>query len=204
MKDSVQEQLIAARRNQILDAAAIIFAEKGFRATTTKDIAKAADIAEGTIYNYFANKTALLFGIFERMKEMTLQGADFSQLAGADLRTFMRIYFHHPLMALKADNFALFRVVISEMMVNEELRTLYNQQILEPTITLGEQLFRQWAEQRMVKPIDISLTMRVIAGMMMGLMLEYTIGDKTLEAKWDALPDFLANLLLDGLASDPT
>jgi len=204
MNDSVQEQLIAARRNQILDAAAVVFAEKGFHPTTTKDIAKAAGISEGTIYNYFANKTALLFGIFERMKETTLQDADFSQLSGSDLRTFMRVYFQHPLMALKADNFALFRVVISEMMVNEELRTLYNQQILEPTIALGEQIFQQWAEQHIVKPIDISLTMRVIAGMMMGLMLEYTLSDKTLEAKWDALPDFLANLLLNGLASDPT
>jgi AcrR family transcriptional regulator len=34
MKDSIQEQLIAARRNQILDAATKVFAEKGFHPTT--------------------------------------------------------------------------------------------------------------------------------------------------------------------------
>lgn len=199
MKDSLQEQLIAARRNQILDAAAVVFAEKGFHPTTTKDIAKAADISEGTIYNYFDSKTALLFGIFERMKETALQDADLSMLTEPDLRIFMKAYFRHPLMALKGDNFALFRVVISEMMVNDDLRTLYYQQILQPTIVLGEQRFQQWVEQQVIKPIDISLTMCTISGMMMGLMMQYTMGDKNLEARWDELPDFLTDLLLEAL-----
>ena len=38
MKDSIQEQLIAARRNQILDAATKVFAEKGFHPTTIKGV----------------------------------------------------------------------------------------------------------------------------------------------------------------------
>jgi hypothetical protein len=28
------------------------------------------------------------------------------------------------------------------------------------------------------------------------------MGDKTLEAKWNELPDFLTDMILDGLASD--
>ena len=39
-QDPIREQLIEARRNQILDAAAKVFAEKGFHRTTTKEIAK--------------------------------------------------------------------------------------------------------------------------------------------------------------------
>ena len=46
-----------------------MFAQKGFHPTTTKDIAKEAGIAEGTIYNYFESKTALLIGIFDLMRE---------------------------------------------------------------------------------------------------------------------------------------
>jgi len=49
------------------------------------------------------------------------------------------------------------------------------------------------------KPIDISMTMRAIAGMALGLILEHILGDKTLEAKWDELPDFLTAMILDGL-----
>ncbi len=62
--DPIQAQLIAARRNQILDAAAKVFAEKGFHPTTIKDIAAEAGIAHGTIYNYFENKTALRCSAF--------------------------------------------------------------------------------------------------------------------------------------------
>src|SRR5436189_166154 len=138
MQDLIQQQLIEARRNQILDAAAKVFAEKGFHPTTTKDIARQAGISEGTIYNYFQNKMALLFGILDRMKATAVQDANLSTLSELDFRSFMKAYLRHPLMALKADNFELFRVVMSEMMVNEELRTLYHQQILEPTLTLAE------------------------------------------------------------------
>ena len=46
--------------------------------------------------------------------------------------------------------------------------------------------------------------MRAIAGMVLGLILEYIMGDKTLEAHWDELPDVLTNMLLDGLWSDHT
>jgi hypothetical protein len=36
------------------------------------------------------------------------------------------------------------------------------------------------------------------------LILEHIMGDKTLEAKWDELPDFLTDLILDGLVSSPS
>ena len=202
MKDPIQEQLIAARRSQILDAAAKVFAEKGFHLTTIKDIAREAGIADGTIYNYFENKTALLLGILDLMGEAARQETDFSQFTEGDFRSFIRAYFRHPLIGLKADNFELFRVVVSEIMVNQELRELYYQKILEPTLAMAEKQFQKWAEQHVIKPININLTMRVISGMIFGLTLEHIMGDKTLESKWDELPDFLTDIMLDGIRSD--
>ena len=45
---------------RILDAAQTLFAEKGFEATTTRDIAVAAEIAIGTLFNYFPTKDAIV------------------------------------------------------------------------------------------------------------------------------------------------
>ena len=45
--DPIQELVKKARRNQILDAATKVFAEKGFHPTTIKDIATVAGIADG-------------------------------------------------------------------------------------------------------------------------------------------------------------
>jgi len=124
--------LIAARRNQILDAATKVFAGKGFHATTIKDIAREAGIADGTIYNYFENKTALMLGILDRMNETDQRDEDFSTFTEGDFRSFMKAYLRHRLTVLKADNFELFRVVVSEILINKELRELHYRKILEP------------------------------------------------------------------------
>jgi AcrR family transcriptional regulator len=50
----------AATRTRILDAARRLFATSGYEASTTRDIANAARIANGTLFNYFPNKEAIL------------------------------------------------------------------------------------------------------------------------------------------------
>ena len=200
--DTIQELLITARRNQILDAATQVFAEKGFHPTTIKDIAREAGIADGTIYNYFENKTALMLGIVDRLNESDQRDEDFSKFTEVDFRSFMKAYLRHRLTVLKADNFDIFRVVVSEIMVNKELRELYYRKIIEPTFTMAEKYSQQWAAQHIIKPINISLAMRAVSGMVLGLIVEHIMGDKTLESKWDELPDFLTDMILDGLGSD--
>ena len=202
MPDRIQQQLIEARKNQILDAAAVVFAAKGFHPTTTKDIARQAEIAEGTIYNYFDNKTAVLLGIFERMKASVMEQAAPPTTDVHDVRAFLRTFLYHPLMALKTDNFALFRIVVSEMMVNEELRRRYYEQILAPTLALAEASIQEQATSQGRSPANLTLTIRVISGMIWGLMLEHIMGDSVVAERWDELPDFLADLLVNGLTDD--
>lgn len=48
-----------ATRQRILDAAQGLFAAQGFEAATTRDIAREADIAAGTLFNYFPTKEAV-------------------------------------------------------------------------------------------------------------------------------------------------
>jgi AcrR family transcriptional regulator len=47
-------------RDRILAAAVSVMRERGVTSTTTKEIARAAGVAEGSIYNHFANKTELV------------------------------------------------------------------------------------------------------------------------------------------------
>lgn len=55
----------ADKYQKIIDAATVVFAEKGFHTAKISDIAKVAQIADGTIYLYFKNKDDLLISVFE-------------------------------------------------------------------------------------------------------------------------------------------
>lgn len=53
------------KRERILRAATRVFARKGFYATRVSEVAKAAGVADGTIYLYFKSKDDLLVSLFE-------------------------------------------------------------------------------------------------------------------------------------------
>ena len=60
------------KRDRILRAAIKVFAKNGFYATRVSEIAKAAGVADGTIYLYFKNKDDVLITIFEEGIERLL------------------------------------------------------------------------------------------------------------------------------------
>ena len=63
------------RKNEILEAAAILFSEKGFDQTSTNDILEAVGIAKGTLYHHFKSKEAIMDAIIERQNERMLTAA---------------------------------------------------------------------------------------------------------------------------------
>jgi TetR/AcrR family transcriptional regulator len=68
-----------ARRRVIVEAALALFSRKGFRGTTTKEIAEAAGCSEATIFKHFATKDELYSAILEaksRIEETLAKAAD--------------------------------------------------------------------------------------------------------------------------------
>jgi AcrR family transcriptional regulator len=53
------------RRQQILNAAAIVFADRGFPAARISDIAAEAGVAQGTVYRFFTSKDEIASAIFD-------------------------------------------------------------------------------------------------------------------------------------------
>lgn len=61
---------------KIIDAATKVFAGKGFYNAKVADIAREADVADGTIYLYFKNKDDILFSIFENSMDVFINTAN--------------------------------------------------------------------------------------------------------------------------------
>jgi AcrR family transcriptional regulator len=89
------------RRQELLRGAARLFRNKGFAATTTRDIASAAGMQSGSPFYHFESKAALLFAVMEQgmraalhSQAMALQA---TTAAGASpeglLRTLVRAHF---------------------------------------------------------------------------------------------------------------
>src|SRR5215467_4769054 len=92
MADDIQQQLAAARRSQILQAAAKVFAEKGFHNATIRDVAQAAGVADGTIYNYFANKAALMLSLLDGLNQTSERAQHFEQQAALGVEAWTHQY----------------------------------------------------------------------------------------------------------------
>src|SRR3954470_16453791 len=63
------------KRGRILEAAVKVFAERGFHTATVAEIARAAGVADGTIYLYFKSKDDLLLRLFDEKMTELLQEA---------------------------------------------------------------------------------------------------------------------------------
>lgn len=195
MSDMIRDQLIAARRNQILDAAATVFAEKGFHPSTIKDIAREAGIGDGTIYNYYQNKSALLLGVFERMRDRMALPVDISALLDADARTFVRAHLRAPFRALEEDNFELFRVVMAEMLVNAEMRDLHRDQIIQAVRDQAERNLKAWVERHGNPALNTKLVVNAVSATIFGLILRRVM-NKDSDDDPEALLDFMANAII--------
>ena len=63
------------RKNEILDAATILFAEKGADHTSVADIMTAVGIAKGTLYHHFKSKEEIMDALIERQTSVLLKKA---------------------------------------------------------------------------------------------------------------------------------
>ena len=64
-----------ARKNEILDVAEQLFAEKGFDHASTNDIIQRIGIARGTLYHHFASKEEILDALVDRMTRQSISRA---------------------------------------------------------------------------------------------------------------------------------
>ena len=61
------------RKEAILQAATVLFSQKGYKETSTVEISEITHVAEGTIYYHFTSKEKLFLAVLERTREMIVE-----------------------------------------------------------------------------------------------------------------------------------
>ena len=77
-------------RQQIADAAWELFAERGFDGVTVSEVARAADVSEATVFNYFPTKEDLVYGRMEAFEEELLEAVRGRETGESLLDAFAR------------------------------------------------------------------------------------------------------------------
>ncbi len=201
MVETLKTKTNSLRRLHILEAAIKVFAEKGFHAATIKDVAAEAGVADGTIYNYFESKTALLMGILDPRGDAVQTASAKIPLPPIDLQSFLNEMLKQRWDSLNPENLDVLRIVFSEALVNPELRSIFTASTIKPAVEMGEPMLQSFLAMGDMKPNDTQLTIRTIIASVYGLVMLRLLGDEVTTTRWDEFPAHLSKILYSGLKS---
>lgn len=113
---SLRERKKTAKQERILEAATRLFAEKGYEAVTTAEIAEAAEVGVGTLFRYAGSKAELLVAVMnsrfaegiEAGLSEAAEGRAMAESIIAILRPFVEESMTHPENMLAYEREALF------------------------------------------------------------------------------------------------
>jgi len=118
-KDTAKRMNKVDRKKLILNAAMKVFVEKGFKGSTTIEIAKAADISEVTLFRYFKSKQEIFLQGIEPILFNTLEGSlnsEYAESSGAKLENIL-----YERISLISKNYQIVKLILSEESLLSEL-----------------------------------------------------------------------------------
>lgn len=163
------------RRQQILSAAATVFAEKGFDRATISDIARAAGVAEGSIYNYFRDKHDLLVHLPRQFLQPRIEVVQ-AAAAATDNPPAPAVVLQtvaESIIQIITQNRELARVLFTTMpLMDEKMRGKYIQQVPLSAIGPLETFIRAMQDAGVFRAdLDPAITARIFPGMMLFFLL---------------------------------
>jgi AcrR family transcriptional regulator len=192
---SRRERRIAARQAQILDAAGAVFSRKGYENATTREIAAAAAVSEGTLYNYFANKRELLIGVAKAYADEVAQ----------DIDTVKGETFEAMLAQLMANRFRrgrerrLFMLFLYESRLNADVHQYYVQEALYRIIAATEARIADLIAAGIMRPVDPGTAARMMSATIMGFAALFELGVAGRADSPKELGQAVTDIFLNGL-----
>lgn len=203
------------RRNAMLEAACMVFAEKGYAHATVDEIAHRAEFGKGTLYNYFeGGKEDIFFAIFDEIYDDFRHFIEASftpeKMADCPVRDLFREFITSCFV------FFLDRQELFMMLIKEAHRMMFSDDKRKATFFLNH---RDRVVQALAVPLDQAIKRgeikpyppRALAHMILGningcqmqMMLDKEHGGCTHTDGASESADFLSTLLFDGILAKP-
>lgn len=153
----------AQTRSRILQAALKLFASQGFDGTTTRDLAQAAGVAEGTLFRHFPNKKAILVEVAtggwveiltDLLTELSEMGS-YKAVAQVMRRRMWNLQ----------KNADLMKVCFMEVQFHPDLRDRIQTEVIGKMTDVAEAFFQTAMDKGIYRQMDANLVAKVFLGM---------------------------------------
>ncbi len=208
---AARRALAEQRKTQILTAAAHVFATKGFERATISDIARQARISEGSIYNYFKNKSDLLVSIPRHVVEPPVEFVNASARmvgnaeTGAPDRMLTEIA--QNLVSTIRQNVPVFRILVSALPhMKQSTREMYLDQVVLYATGALEHYFQDQVRQGVFRK---ECRPRILARAFVGMFFPFVMLREVLEVDENVAWDYdqviaeAVRLFLRGVLAEP-
>jgi len=170
-RQNKKDRLIKQRKEQISDAALTVFSKKGFGEATIPDIAQEAGIAVGTIYNYYQSKRELFIATIENLVfNMPLRNL-FEKTTAENFPDTFKSIIQNRLDLSGDSNMPRFLSLMGEVQRDPELKAIYLEQLIQPTMSRIEAFYRTMMQSGKIRRLEPAVIVRAIGGMIIGLVI---------------------------------
>jgi AcrR family transcriptional regulator len=175
-EEGLRPQVKPATREKILNAALDLFYEKGFHLATVDEIAERAGVGKGTLYRYFASKSALFNELIksrieelERTAQAVLDGQD-------DVLTmitkYVRIYFE-----FFDHNKRLYRLILQERLdLADQVQEMYVKKVMRRIPVLKRKI-REASQHGVLKDVDFQTVFYGVMGFIHGVIQKWLVNE---------------------------
>jgi AcrR family transcriptional regulator len=150
-------------RDRIKKAAIKLFAAKGFDGTTTRELAEAAGVAEGTLFRHFDNKKAILIevatqGWIDILTDLLTELSEMGSYKAVAQVMRRRMWDFKK-------NADLMRVCFMEAQFHPDLRDRIQLEVIDKMTHVAEGFFQSAMDKGIYRPMNPKLVAQVFLGM---------------------------------------
>ncbi|HLH75726.1 MAG TPA: TetR/AcrR family transcriptional regulator [Candidatus Binataceae bacterium] len=196
-----REQHTEARCEQILHAALLLFARKGFAETTMEEVAAEANLAKGSLYLYFPSKDALLEQLLRG--NLLLPGGTelLASLRYLPARTAIPKLVLTLWRTLK-ERKPITRLVVREILSRPDRARLYLEQVRLPALRALAECLGHWMDRGELRRGDPMVASQCLFGMLWYLIQSQEfLGEGDEGPSDETIEQMVATIFLDGAAA---
>ncbi|RJG18884.1 TetR/AcrR family transcriptional regulator [Paenibacillus thiaminolyticus] len=178
------------KQERIVKAAIEVFAQKGFAASSTSEIAQRAGVAEGTIFRHYKTKKDLLLSIVapsivKLIAPFVLR--EFKDVLDTEYESydqFLRVFIENRIDFLH-HNMSLVRIVLQELPFHPDLQAQLQEIIVSQVKERVEKIIRRFQAEGKLVELPTGTVIRLTASVIIGYVLARSLFIGKEQAEWN-------------------